>query len=50
METISIGNLPKGTRKKLEKNAIDAGCKKVNGTANISEYVRTLIEAATVKQ
>lgn len=46
METISIANLPKGTKKKLEKCAVETGFKKVNGSANLSAYIRTLFETA----
>lgn len=44
MEVISIANLPKGTRKKLERKALELGHKKKNGTANLSSFVRELFE------
>lgn len=46
MEVISVANLPKGTRKKLESIAVKQGHKKKNGTGNISDYVRKLLETA----
>jgi len=51
METITLGNLAKGTKKKLMSLAVRAGYTKHNGTANLSDYVRFLIEKDTgVKQ
>jgi len=46
METISIANLPKGTKRGLEKQALAAGYKKVNGSPNLSAYIRTLFQTA----
>jgi len=46
MEVISIANLPKGTRKKLESIAVKSGHKKKNGSGNVSDYVRKLLETA----
>lgn len=43
MERLAVDNLPDGTLEKLRKKAIKLDFRNLNGTANISAYLRYLI-------